>query len=64
MNTDLLFQIAAVGVIVAVLCQILTKTERSEYALLVTVCGLITVLAMIVNEIGDLFETLRSVFDL
>ena len=56
MDTEILFQIAAVGIIVAVLNLILTKSDRSEQALMVTIGGLVIVLALIVNEIGDLFE--------
>lgn len=64
MDTELLFRIAAVGIIVTVLNLILTKSDRSEYALMITVAGLVTVLALVVNEIGDLFDTVRSVFGL
>ena len=64
MDADILFQIAAVGMIVAVLNLILNKSDRSEQALMVTIGGLVIVLALIVNEIGSLFETLRTVFGL
>ncbi len=64
METDILFRIAAVGVVVAVLNLILNKSDRSEQALMVTIGGLIIVLALIVNEIGDLFDTIRAVFEL
>ncbi|MBQ1965944.1 MAG: stage III sporulation protein AC [Clostridia bacterium] len=64
MDADILFQIAAVGMIVAVLNLILNKSDRSEQALMVTIGGLVLVLALIVNEIGSLFETIRTVFGL
>ena len=64
MKTDLLFQIAAIGMVVAVLNLILTKSDRSEHALMVTVAGLVVVLALVVTEIGTLFDTIRSVFGL
>ena len=64
MNVDILFQIAAVGIVVAVLNQILVKSDRSEQAMLVTVAGIIVVLFMLVSRIGDLFETMRTVFGL
>ncbi len=64
MDADILFQIAAVGMVVAVLNLILTKSDRSEQALMVTIGGLILVLALVVNEIGSLFETIRTVFGL
>ena len=64
MDADILFQIAAIGMIVAVLNLILNKSDRSEQALMVTIGGLVLVLALIVNEIGSLFETIRAVFGL
>ena len=62
MEIDLLFRIAAVGIIVAVLNLILTKTDHSEQALMVTLGGLVIVLALVVDRIADLFETIRTVF--
>ena len=62
MDIDILFQIAAVGLIVAVLCQILNKAERSEQALLVGIAGLVVVLLFLVGEIQGLFDALRSMF--
>lgn len=62
MDIELLFQIAAVGMIVAVLSQILNRSDRPEQATLVSVAGLVIVLLMIIGEIGTLFDTLRSVF--
>ena len=64
METELLFQIAAVGLIVAILNLILTKSDRAEYALVITLAGLVIVLALVVHEIGDFFDTIRSVFEL
>ncbi len=64
MDTDILFQIAAVGIVVAILNLILTKSDRSEQALMVTIGGLVIVLALIVNAIADLFDTIKSVFGL
>lgn len=62
MNADLLFQIAAVGIIVAILNLILTKSDHSEQALMVTLGGMVIVMALIVDRIADLFETIRTVF--
>ncbi len=64
MEVDLIFKIAAIGIIVAVLNQLLKRAERDEQAMMTTLAGLIVVLMMIVNEIGDLFETIKSVFGL
>ncbi len=64
MELDLIFKIAAVGIIVAVLNQILKKTDHDEQAMMMTVAGLIIVLMMIIPAIDDLFDTIRSVFGL
>lgn len=64
MNIDMIFKIAAIGIIVAILNQVLTKAERQEQAMMVTLAGLIVVLTMIVTEISQLFETIQSVFGL
>lgn len=64
MDVDLIFKIAAVGIIVAVLNQLLKRAERDEQAMMTTLAGLIVVLMMIVNQIGNLFETIKNVFGL
>lgn len=62
MDIDLIFKIAGTGIIVAVLSLVLKRAEREEQAMLTTLAGLIVVLMMIINEIADLFETVKSVF--
>ena len=62
MELDLIFKIAGVGIIVTVLNLLLKKSDRDEYALMVTIAGVIVVLAMIINEIAELFDTVRTVF--
>ena len=64
MNIDLIFKIAAIGIIVAILNILLKKADRDEQAMFVTLAGLIVVLMMIVSEISALFETIKSVFGL
>ncbi len=64
MNVDLIFQIAGVGIIVAVLNQLLTRAGREEQALLTTIAGLVAVLFIITQQIGDLFETVKNIFNL
>ena len=64
MEVDLIFKIAAVGIIVAILNTLLKRADRDEQAFMVTLAGLIVVLMMMVNEIGALFETIKSVFGL
>lgn len=62
MSIDLVFKIAAVGIIVAILNQLLVKSGRDEQAMLTTLAGLVVVLSLVVKEIGELFDTIRSVF--
>ncbi|MCC8042894.1 MAG: stage III sporulation protein AC [Oscillospiraceae bacterium] len=62
MDIELIFKIAGVGIIVAVLNLLLKKAERDEQALMITLAGLIVVLTMIIGEIQELFETIRNAF--
>lgn len=64
MDIDLIFKIAAVGIVVAVLNQVLIRSGREEQAMMTTLAGLIVVLMMIIKEIDMLFKTIKSVFDL
>jgi len=64
MEVDLIFKIAAIGIIVSVLNQVLIRTGREEQATMTTLAGLIVVLMMIIYQISDLFETVKSVFGL
>ena len=64
MDIDLIFKIAAIGIIVAVLNLLLKRAERDEQAMMTTLAGLFVVLLMIVRQIGNLFETIKEVFGL
>ena len=64
MNVDLIFKIAAIGIIVAVLNQVLIRAGREEQAMMTTLAGIIVVLMMLIDEIHTLFETVKRVFDL
>ena len=64
MNVDLIFKIAAVGIIVAVLNQLLSRSGREEQAMMTTLAGLIVVLMMIIQQIDALFEAVKSIFGL
>ncbi len=64
MDVNFIFKIAAIGIIVAVLNQLLTRSGREEYAMITTIAGLIVVLIMLVPQISGLFETIRGAFDL
>lgn len=64
MEVDLIFKIAAIGIIVAVLNQLLMRSGREEQAMMTTLAGLIVVLMMIINEIDALFQAIKSIFEL
>ncbi|MCL2034107.1 MAG: stage III sporulation protein AC [Oscillospiraceae bacterium] len=64
MEVDLIFRIAAIGIIVAVLDQVLRRSGREDQAMMTTLAGVIVVLMMMVNEINNLFELVKSVFGL
>lgn len=64
MGVELIFQIAAIGIIVAVLNQLLIRSGREEQAMMTTLAGLIVVLLMIINQISALFDTIKTVFNL
>ena len=64
MNLDLVFKIAATGIIVAILNQVLVRAGREEQATMVTLSGLITVLMIMIKEIDSLFKTIKMVFGL
>ena len=62
MDVELIFKIAAIGIIVAVLCQVLIHSGREEQAMLTTLAGLIVVLTLIVTQISALFNTIKQLF--
>lgn len=64
MDVELIFKIAAVGIIVAVLNQVLIRAGREEQAMMTTLAGIVVVLMMLIYEISELFETVKTVFDL
>ena len=64
MDVDLLFKIAAIGILVAVLHQVLVRAGREDQAMMTTLTGLIIVLAMVVTQISNLFNTVKTLFDL
>lgn len=64
MNVDLIFKIATIGIIVAVLNQLLIRSGREEQAMMTTLAGLIVVLMMIIQQISILFKSIKSIFGL
>ena len=64
MEIELIFKIAAIGIIVAVLNQLLMRSGREEQAMMTTLAGLIVVLLMMIREISSLFDVIKSSFGL
>lgn len=64
MDVDFIFRVAAIGIIVTVLHQLLVRSGREEQAMLTSLAGLVVVLLMIVDVIAELFDTVKSVFGL
>ena len=64
MDVDLIFRIAAIGILVAVLNQVLSRAGRDEQAMMTTLAGRVVVLMMVVREIASLFDLVKSLFGL
>ena len=64
MDVELIFKIAAVGIIVAVVNMVLSKLGRDEYATLTTLAGVIVVLLVLLGKINELFSAISSVFEI
>ena len=64
MEIDLILKIAAIGLIVSILNQLLIRSGREEQAMMTTLAGLVVVLMMLIEEISGLFESIRSLFGL
>ena len=64
MDVDLLFKIAAIGILVAVLYQVLCRAGREEQAMMTTLAGVVIVLTLVIKEISNLFDTVRTLFNI
>ncbi|HHU63165.1 MAG TPA: stage III sporulation protein AC [Clostridiales bacterium] len=64
MNIDLIFKIAAIGILVSVLNQVLMRAGREEMAMMTTLAGIVVVLMMVINLISNLFENVKTIFQL
>lgn len=64
MDISVVFKIAAVGIIITVVCQVLKKSDRDDIATLVSLVGLVIVLTVVIGMVGDLFEEIRRIFEL
>ena len=63
MDVDLIFKIAGIGIIVAVLNQLLGRADKSEYAMLTTLAGILVVFFMVIPEIKELFKIIKEILD-
>lgn len=64
MDVDLIFKIAAIGILVAVLNLLLVRSGREEQAMMTTLAGLVVVMMILVQEISGLFQMIKTLFDL
>lgn len=63
-GVDIIFKIAAIGIIITVICQVLKKSDRDDIATLVSLAGLIIVLTLVITMIGDLFTAIKDIFEI
>ena len=64
MDIGILFKLAGIGIVITVICQILKKSDRDDVATLVSIVGIVIILALVVGMIGDLFIDIREIFGL
>ncbi len=64
MNVEIIFKIAAIGILITVICQVLKKSDREDIATLVSLAGLIIVLTVVIDMVANLFESIKSIFNL
>ena len=62
MDISIIFKIAAVGIIITIICQVLKKSDRDDISTVVTIVGLVIALTVAVTMIGDLFKTIQEIF--
>jgi len=63
MGIDIIFRIAAIGILITVICQILKKSDRDDIATLVAIAGLVIVLTLVISMISELFINIKNIFD-
>ncbi len=64
MNVDMIFKIAGIGILVVVLNQVLARSEKEEFATMVTLAGVVVILMMVINMISKLFDSVKTIFQL
>lgn len=62
MNTDIIFKLAAIGILVAIINQLLVKSGRDEQAMITVIAGLIVAMLVMIEQVGVLFDTIKSTF--
>ncbi|MBR2871433.1 MAG: stage III sporulation protein AC [Clostridia bacterium] len=62
MGIDVIFKIAAIGLLIAIISQVLKKSDRDDIATMVSIAGLIIVLTMIISMVSELFDTIKNIF--
>ena len=62
MDVDIIFKIAAIGILIAVITQVLKKSDRDDISTLVALAGLVIVLTLVINMISELFESIKNIF--
>ena len=64
MDISIIFKLAAVGIVITIVCQVLKKSEREDIATLVSLAGLIIVMTVVIGMVADLFDSIKRIFDL
>ena len=64
MDISIIFKLAAVGIVITIVGQVLKKSEREDIATLVSLAGLIIVMTVVIGMVADLFDSIKSIFDL
>lgn len=64
MDISIIFKLAAVGIVITIVCQVLKKSEREDIATMVSLAGLIIVMTVVIGMVADLFDSIKSIFDL
>lgn len=62
MSVDIIFKIAAIGILITVITQVLKKSDRDDIATLVSLAGLIIVMTLVINMVSELFDTIKNIF--
>lgn len=64
MDIDIIFKLAAVGIVITIVCQVLKKSDREDIATLVSLAGLIIVMTVVIGMVADLFDSIKTIFNL